>query len=361
MRKASILLAVLVLGCVENEEKVVVRPDGSLDVSMSAKGDSSDLVDGYVLPLSGAWRALDDTTLAWIERIGPDTGSPASKANLAARGWSVDGKDETRLSVAAHFASAAELPRLVAPEGELYRSAYLERETKLAIEHKGARTIYTFERTFGARRSRDLEVLSALEDKLPEPAREAISKKEPIPDKQWPAVTRIVLALYRHSSQAFAREALGAVYTLGDASLPTSALASALSAVDADIGALVTEPLLRRIYAALREYDGELEPALNPDLLVRDVLRKALERSLSDANVPQATRYAVLERLEWSFTAFDQTVDLGDESFGFEVEMPGVVVLGNFDSLDGSTARWDFKGEDLHDAARVLRVVSVVE
>jgi hypothetical protein len=384
MRKAIVrsfayALGVAVLfglhGCLENDEDIIVHPDGSLEVQMSAKGSPDDLADGYALPLEGPWRALDDTTLAWIAKVGPDTGSAQTRERVAAGAFDVPKQNngDTRLSVGAHFASAAQLPHFFAPQREPYRSAYLERETQLAIAHKGARDVYTFERKLLARRWSDWEVFDSLEGQLPEETQKRLTKNEPLSETEWPLVTNLVRNQYRHSTAAFARDAMGAVYTLGDASLATQAVSSALAAVDREIGELVNEQRLRTMYDAMRgdkgEKAGELAPELNPDLLVRDALRRALSNALAAADVSEATRNTVRARLEWDFTAFDQTGDLGDEEFKLSVCLPGVAVDGNFDSsvalvVDGiacSKLEWSFKGEELRDHDKSLRAVSVVE
>ena len=367
--------ALSVVGCVENKEEIVIHSDGSLEAQMSAKGSAEDLVDGYPLPLDGPWRALDDTTLAWIAKVGPDTGSAQSRARIAAGAWPVTDSDhkETQLRVGAHFASPADMPRFTAPQREPYRSAYLERETKLAIEHKGARNVYTFERRLAARRWSDLEVFGTLEKQLPEETRTRLSHNEALSDAEWVVVTRVVREQYRRSAANFTRGALSAAYTSGDASLPTTVVSSALRAVDREITELISEQRLRTIYDTLHEpHDdkaGELDPALNPDALTRDALRRSLSNALTAANVSAAIRNTVFARLEWDFTAFDQSGDLGDENFTLSVTVPGAAVGGNFDSseetvVDGvacSKVEWSFKGEALRDRDRVLRVVSVTD
>ena len=65
--------------------------------------------------------------------------------------------------------------------------------------------------------------------------------------------------------------------------------------------------------------------------------------------------------LEWLFTAYDHTTDIGDESFQVVVHMPGTIVAGNCDEVGGGTATWKLGGEMLRENDRVLRVVSVVE
>src|SRR6185295_10529372 len=66
----------------------------------------------------------------------------------------------------------------------------------------------------------------------------------------------------------------------------------------------------------------------------RGSLRSSLDAALAKENVPLPTRNAIRGQLEWSFTAFDHTTDLGDESFKLIVHMPGIVVGGNFDERD---------------------------
>jgi hypothetical protein len=368
----ALATAALLSGCVENDEDIVVRPDGSLDVSMAAKGSPEDLTDGYPLPLEGPWRALDERTLSWIAAVGPDTGSAQSRERVRSGAWTEheEGSQDTRLAVGAHFASAADLPRFVAPLREPYRTACLERQTSVAIEHKGAHDIYTFEREFGARRWSDWQVFDAVEDELSEDTRQHFSHNESLADDEWREVARIVRERYRSSAASFARDALSSVYTQGDATLQTGALRDALAAVDREVIARVDEHRLRAMYDAARaEGSDGLPPELNPDLLVRDTLRRALADALAASGATVATRNSVLARLEWDFTAFDQTGDIGDESFKVTVCMPGLAVDGNFDSsepavVDGvacTKVEWSFKGEALRDRATSLRVVSIVE
>ena len=49
MRTAPALfaLALTLCACLENDEEITVRPDGSVAVFVSAKGSTEDLADGY--------------------------------------------------------------------------------------------------------------------------------------------------------------------------------------------------------------------------------------------------------------------------------------------------------------------------
>ena len=103
-------------------------------------------------------------------------------------------------------------------------------------------------------------------------------------------------------------------------------------------------------------------------LLVVDA-HERLVKAMPEVRAQEATRNTVRARLEWDFTAFDQTGDIGDEDFKFSVCLPGVAVDGNYDSreevvVDGvacTKVEWSFKGGDLRDRDKSLRVVSVVE
>ncbi len=68
----------------ENEEPIEVHLDGSVSVTVQAMGTPTDLaVDGYPVPLSGAFVPHGPLTERWVELIGPDTGSPATIAAVA--------------------------------------------------------------------------------------------------------------------------------------------------------------------------------------------------------------------------------------------------------------------------------------
>jgi hypothetical protein len=353
-------LALVLAACIENEERISVRRDGALTVVMTSKGDAEDLASGYPLALGAPWVAADAGTREWIARIGADTGSAAAARGLAA--WTDRPEGELRLSAGAHFASAAELPRHLAPPDEVYRTAFLERGTRLGIESRGGRSVYTFERTYGARRWADRAVLAGLEGRFSAEVQRRLEHSEPLTDEHWSEIAPIVVEGYVRSGLSFAREALVSIYVDGDASLPTEVLGSALDAVAAEVRARIDEARLRRLYQALVERgDGEVmaDAELNPDLALREALRSSLRASLAPG--PEPTRNAVLERLEHAFTAFDATGDLQDESFRVAVEMPGTIVDGNYDELDGPAAVWEFEGKALDDRALVLRVVSVVE
>ncbi len=346
-RKLALLLALpLASGaCLEVEEEVEVRPDGSLAVALVAKGDPQDFAQGYPLPSSRPWRGSDAAGVAWLAGEAP-------------------GKD-VPVRLEASFASAADLPRFFAPENEPYRTAHLERTTKLSVTRKGARTVYVFERTYHARGQGGWSPAERIDAALPEETQTALDEGVPLSPTALDQAIGVVQAAYAASACEVARGALSAVYVEGDANLSVDAFERLLSGVEASIRAAIPDALLRRLYAQLLaakdDKEFELPPEFDLDRLARAAIRASLPAGLEAEGVPSPVRNAVLERLEWTFTAIDQTTDLGDEKLGLALRLPGRIVDGNFDTVENGRARWQREGGALKSGDLVLRAVSVVE
>ncbi len=344
-RTLALALTLSLCACLEVEEEVEVRPDGSLLVSVSAKGDPQDLAQGHPLPTSSPWRAADAATLAWLSGAEPK-------------------KDEP-LRLEAGFASAADLPRFFAPASEPYQSAHLERSTRLSIERKGTRTIYSFERTYPARRHEAWTPAERIEAGLPEETRKALDDEVPLSPQALDQAIGVVRDAYAETAGTVARSALGAVYLEGDALLSVDAFERILAAVEGSVRATISDPLIRRLYATLLaakdQEHFELPPEFDLVRLARETTRASLPAGLEAEGVPAPVRNAVLERLEWTFTAIDQTTDLGDEKLSLALSLPGRIVDGNFDALEDGRARWTRAGGDLKTGDLVLRAVSVLE
>ena len=359
-------LALLALGsCLENEEEIEVRPDGSIDVTMRSSGNLWDLTHGHPIALAGPWRPLDDLTSLWVSEVGPDTGSRATRERIEAGAWAPYANpddDNVALCARASFPSADDLPRFLAPEGEPYRTALLERSASLGVERKGGRTIYTFERVYHARPYWPL-----LGDEwLPDDVKETLDAKERPTPEQVARVHRILLDFARGSGALRqVTSALAAVYTEGDATLPTAAFERTerrLKRAVADVISLERiQSLFDAVYYASHHEGAEVGDEHDLEELLRETARTTLETSLDEEGVEPEVQNAVRERLEWNFTSYDHAQDLEDEKFVVRVTLPGVVVDGNHDLLEGRTATWKFEGPALFGAARTMRVVSVLE
>jgi hypothetical protein len=373
MRTVPIAIACLQVlalsACLENEEELVVHPDGSVDATLRAKGNLSDFGDGYALPLGSPWIPGGGDTERWLESIGADTGSPRTRAALAGADWPVEpGEDRAKaeLEVRGVFTRAEDLPRSFAHADEPYASAYLARDTSLEVRDLGERTVFVFERIY---RSRDHERLAAIEraiESLPEDLKQRFEDEAAISASDWDVTADVVASAYREVAECFVRDALLGLFLQGDASLDPRLVEPIGLRVAAAVAARIVPQRLSDIYErSIAEEpprtDGEPEPFEAFEEELRGVLRSTLRGELAGAGVAEPTLNAVLYALEWGFTAFDHTTDLGDEEFELSVTLPGVIVGGNHESVHGSTVEWTFEGGELFDKELVLRAISVLE
>lgn len=393
MRTTSIATACLqvltLCACLENEEELVVHPDGSVDVTLRARGDVTDLGDGYALPLGGPWIPSSGDTERWLASIGTDTGSPRTRAALAVADWPIEaGEDRAKaeLEVRGVFSRVEDLPRFFAPADEPYGTAYLARDTTLEIRNIGGRTVYVFERVY---RGRDHGHLAALEraiESLPEDLQKRFENEEAISPSDWVVTTDAVANAYREVAENFVRDALLGLYLHGDASLDPRLVDLIGLRVAAAVAERIVPERLSSVYERqiAREQAGTEErgiaaptgnaapersaaPDAEPDPFeafedeLRGVLRATLQQELVSAGVAEPTLNAVLYSIEWGFTAFDHTTDLGDEDFKVSLTLPGVIVGGNHEGVDGSTVEWIFESQELFDKELVLRAISVLD
>ena len=73
--------------CLETEEDIEVRPDGSVQVTLRASGNLWDVAAGYPLPFGGAWEPVDDTTRLWVREVARATGGALVRERLEAGAW----------------------------------------------------------------------------------------------------------------------------------------------------------------------------------------------------------------------------------------------------------------------------------
>jgi hypothetical protein len=355
--------AALLFACVKHKEEVEVRPDGSISVRVTAEGPTSDVGEGYPVPLDGPWVPADGATRRWLAEVGPDTGGPWTRAGLAAGAWN---EDNAKLVSRAVFAGARDVPRFFAGADDPYRAAYLARDTDLRVEWRGGRRVYVFERSYSAPSGGEFDLWKRFFDSLPEPLPKQLEDQAALSEKDWSILIPLVQGAFQETARRYVRRSVGAVYTEGDASLSTAALERVLGRVDARVADLVPGVRLRELYERERlakphseAATAEQEPDFEAEL--RATLRAALGEALLAESVDEGVRNAIRERLEWSLTASDQAADLGGEEFVLEVRMPGAVIDGNYDRLEGGTARFEFKGEALTQGLRTLFCVSVLE
>lgn len=364
---ALLAACLLTSACLENEETVEVRPNGSVRVTLRAEGDIDDLTHGHSLPLNGPWQAANADTLAWLEALGPATGGAGVRTQFEAGAWrdlvgsETPEDDGIELVVAAEFHAVSDMPEFFAPVGEPYRTALLERHSTLSITSKGARRVYVFERTYGAR-----PFWNRFDDDLiPEGVMTALEEGRRPSDAEAREFSELIRE-WAHTppSMHLITSALGAVYTDGDGTLSAAAYGRALARLHTSIDTVFSAANVGAFFDALvaaQMADTSVPAKLDLEQQLRVAARTVIASTFDEEGVDPEVRNAVLERLEWNFTSHDLAQDISDEEFRLNVSMPGTIVDGNFDEREGSTASWTFEGTDLRGSARVLRVVSVLE
>lgn len=352
MRTAlSLVPALLLVACLETEERIAVDADGSLRVTITVNGDRQDLSDGYPLPTTAPWQPQDEVTRAW----------------LTAGERQPDAEGKLRVTVAADFATAADLPERYAPATDPYRTAYTARHTSLQIRRVGARTVYVFERRFAGRPPRPAS-WSDVERQLPQATRDKLADGRMPDAEEWSVITAAVRGAAGRFAEQMSRDACVGIYTDGDGELPLAALDRVVASCHERALAPFTVERLLAAYRWLLHRKAHPESPARPDPFRQfeqemiDGLRAALGASLTTAGVPAAVRNAAQERFEWWLTAHNHTDDVADERFVVVLTMPGRIVDASPGAqIEVGSVRWTFAGSDLREGDRTLRVVSVVE
>lgn len=361
------LLVLPLAACLENEEEIVIGADGSVAVTVTARGKVDDLAAGFPVPLDGPWQARGASTELWLREVGPATGGAWAQDRAPEVDWRALGVDPEKLelSASARFASVEDWPRFFAPASEPYREAYSERSASLRVERRGPYTVYTFERTFHARKSAGYSLFETLFESTvdwPADLAERIDEKQPLFPEDWPFLARELQAVFARVFRNFAADALRVD---DDGPYPRAVAASITDDVTARIAALVTEERLMKLLAEMRarEEQGEEDvgPLLELEHEARELLRASIRERLTALALPDPVIFTVLGRVEFGLTAADHSADVAGEKFKVRVELPGTIVSGNYDALDDDGARWEFDDEALTDRDHVLRVVSIEE
>lgn len=373
---ALALLTLLLGACLENEEAIVVGSDGSIVVTVGAKGDPDDLTDGYAVPLGARWRPVSADAERWLAEVGTDTGGELTRVGLEGVEWDPEASEEdeskAELFVQGRFDSVEEWPRWFAPESDPYRTAYLERSATLSVQELEDRTVYVFERVYHGRNTHRVDFFAQLEAGLTEELLERIGEGEPLTDEEWQRVAHVVKRANQDSGEIFAREALAGAFTENEPGFDPSSLIrpSALPFILGEVreaaGTVMALEDVQRVHAliALDESgtDAEIEGLMNDmERRHRQAIRQALRSALEEEKVDITARNAVLYGLEWGFTFYDHLTDLADETYEVTIEMPGVVLDGNFRNARDNRASWEFEGQALRQGPVNMRVTSVVE
>ena len=299
-------LALVLAGCLEREETIVVGADGGVTITHRLKGDAAEFREGRVDALPS----------------GKDT---ATKRD--------DGGTEVVREATATYAAGEALP---ASFGD---AAALQFPTTVTVGMGS----WVFERRYVGRRY-------AWRDRIfrrwfPQELQKALERKEEGATKQALAA---LIEFEKERIGTLLEEAMGA-------GASTRARLDARAAVAKAIAGEWTVERLEGWLASSQEDQARLD-AKHREWSLGEAAR-AGAAALGDARLEAkvGAEFARLRRI------YDATEDLQDESFVVRVTMPAAI-KGADDrgeiSEDGRTVTFRFKGEDLRDADLVLRVVA---
>jgi hypothetical protein len=373
---ALFTLLALTSACVDRDETIEVKPDGSCHVVMHAKGKVDDLGDGYALPFDAPWTIASDDARTWVSELAAATGGPGLRERIAALKPGdplLPTQRDLDLAVEADFRSVADLPRLAAPASDPYASAYLTRDSSLTIRREGKRSVFVFERTYHAREHERYDVSSWVKRELPEELWKKLDKNEALPPAGTEQVIDAARRAFLRSFDNLYQDALAPLYVAGNAQLSGAAATKVHAEVTTALERTAKRERVAQILTLLRadpftreadrresaQQGGAELDRLEADLRV--ALRSSLGAALEHSGLELATRNAVLGELEWLSTARDATTDLGDETFKIQLRLPGTLVTGTWDEIVDGAAVWEFKGDALLDRSRTLRAVSVLD
>lgn len=364
MRLATLLfLPFLLASCLENEEEIVVHADGTVEVTLTARGDAADLGAGHAIPMDGPWQPAGGHTAEWLEHVGRDTGSADTRARLAGGvAGELWGEDDVVLRVQGAFPALAEVPASLAPDDAPHRDAYLRRRGTLEVRRAGSATVYVLERTYELPSARLFDPLRRLEQMAPAPLRKKWQDgARGLGEAGWSETLSLLRASFVAVGEQLARDALLPTFTEGSAPLRAADLVHVVDRVRRRVAAAISDERL----ADLRHFvESDQAGGVHPDELkerAREAVRDALGDGLRELGAAPEVVQAALERLEQRFTAVDHASDLADERFRVAVRLPGTLVGGDHERVEDGRAVWEFDGARLEQGAVVMRAVSVVE
>ncbi len=314
--------AVSLTGCLEREEKIVVRRNGSMQMEVTFKG-----------------------------AVGEFSG-PAAMATREG-GWAVEFEDqekedgETERTLRGRQAFRPdEWPDTFATGDDV--DVALRFPTTLTIERRRDGVYYHFERTYEpremARYKRHQEMFGKLwQEKLGETE---FAEADPVQQREAVGLLRdYELARQMEYVEAGLAE-MKEVWPLD---------------LRLDARAEFRGPY---VAAELDEVVGMLSrPDAGPDLEgfsaeLRAAAREAMADLLQERRVPRREVDEFFSAIDFEARRHEVTEDLSDESFQISVQLPGRVIAHDGE-LDGKAVKWSFVGEALMDRTHVLRATSV--
>lgn len=322
-RLPSLLGALVVLsltGCLEREETLQVRADGSVDVVHKIQGDVSDFTDG---------RAGVPTSDDFV---------------LSEKDTRTNGRARRVLTAAGRFPSADSLPSSF---GEGPRA--FQFTTRLLVEEEQGGTRFTLVRTYAPRRWSAYSYQQA--HGVTEGIQRVLSGSSDDRDRVDPM--QAMIGAERGKSIQLADDALFEI-ARGRDELPRAMLALR-EEIDAFFTERVTPDEVKRLLDMPEQDRSAATAALRRDL---DAALGA--RAAETLDLDEDERRALSAALTRHRSALEVTEDLADEAFVVRARLPGEVQFHNGKELEAGTLEWRFAGKDLFDRSHTLIASSLL-
>jgi hypothetical protein len=322
--------AALLGGCLEREERIVVRDDGSVSVELSFRADSDEeLYLGDAVPSEDrGWMVS-----AWTEH-------------------DEQGREIFRLTAEQSFEPGVALPESLGDLRDPYRDVTLRFPSSVMLEPRADGTYYHFRRVYRARPWAQLEVMrqkvleqagpldrDRLEQLGPAEAAAVVDALAGAEVTRLVHFARLAFADVTPEAPQDAWLAVRAAAADALADLDSPALAQLLLEAEEDPAAA----------AALERSRAELEHRT----------LAAMQAALRDTGrYPPSQINRFLHRFDQHRMAHRVTEDLGDERFTVRVRMPGTVVGHNGSAEQDGVVTWTFDGSMLRDREVELMATS---
>jgi hypothetical protein len=337
-----ILAATLVLaGCLERKEKLVISADGSATLTLAFKTDSLDELDqGDAAPtIDGGW---------WIEQRSQRKRMPVVPIGEDPRR---EPQMEHLRTAELHLPAGVPWPANYAAIGDVDPDVYLQFPTSLTIERRADGVYYHFRRVYQPRQWAQLDLMrQSLQEELEKAAADELGERRSVELARTLAQLEVIKHLH------WARQAFRAAA----ADLPQDvwlSLATSLGRVGTEVD---VQPLVRLV-AAPKGIERNQDAVQQELVALRDWIDRRMEEKIK--SVPGfGGRHlaAFLRRYDWHRRSYEVTEDLGDDQFEITVQMPGEIVGTNALSVQDATVAWAFPGSAVRDREVELMVSSRV-
>ena len=326
--------ALLLCGCIEREETIVVDAEGAAALEIRFEGDSKDFGPEVALPAAPEWTLKD-------RRV--DTNQ--------------NGTAQLHLTAVRSVPYGRPLPHTFARTGDPYAERQLQFPGEIRMWQEGARRFYEFRRTYKARDHRryngpdGIGPDKELEERVVDQGIFNVSEK----DRETYLESLHMQLVWRLFFEA--QDALGIMLESGDLSAEQKRAAEAmcLTMLEDVLQADTLLEILRLDDEALEmAYDGLLD---RTRARIAGLVETAVGQEARSERSPfQAAYHGVIH-------GYRVTDALDNQSFKVEVEMPGEIVATNgfTDPESPGKANWEFQGKDLHDCDLPIYVRSVLD